>query len=140
MRDTPHASRVPALILAGIAILNLARGAFHWLAPDSGAGSVAGMNLSYPNAPDVVFLLAVTGVSQLLWGVCYLYIAFWQRFLVSFALGTQAATSALVLVTEYWLKPPVSPVPGRFAHVTTLALSVAGLAIAVVVSRRNRRG
>jgi hypothetical protein len=39
----------------------------HWLALDSGAGIVAGMNLSYPNSPDVVFLLATDGIGQICW-------------------------------------------------------------------------
>lgn len=53
--------KIPWVVLLGVGLLNLGRGGFHWLAPDSGAGSVAGMNLDYPNRDDVTFLLATAG-------------------------------------------------------------------------------
>ena len=60
-------------VLLVLGLVDLGRGGFHWLAPDSGAGIVAGMNLSYPNARDVVFLLALDGIGQIFWGIAYLF-------------------------------------------------------------------
>jgi hypothetical protein len=106
-------------VLLALGVVDLGRGGFHWLAPDSGAGVVAGMNLSYPNARDVVFLLSLDGVGQIFWGITYLFLVFRARRLVPFALLSEVARGLMVLVTEYWLKPPVSPVPGRFMHMAT---------------------
>ena len=106
-------------VLLLLGLIDLARGGFHWLAPDSGAGMVAGMNLSYPNARDVVFLLATDGISQILWGTAYLFLVFRAKELVPLALLTEVVRNVMLLATEYWLKPPVAPVPGRFMHLAT---------------------
>lgn len=71
---------IPWLVLLGIGLLNLGRGGFHWLAPDSGAGSVAGMNLSYAIGDDVIFLLASLGLMQVFLGIWYVYFAIWKPY------------------------------------------------------------
>jgi hypothetical protein len=126
---------IPCLALIGIGLVNLVRGGFHWLAPDSGAGIVAGMNLSYANANDVIFLLASIGLMQVFLGIWYIYFAIWQRSLIPFALLTEVMKNALELLSEYTFKHPVAPVPGRFAHWTILILS----ALALLLSLYSRR-
>jgi len=116
------ARKLGLAVLLILALIDLGRGGFHWLAPDSGAGSVAGMNLSYPNARDVVFLLSLTGISQILWGFAYLFVVFRARELAPLALASEVARGLMVLGTEYFLKPPVAPVPGRFMHIATTAV------------------
>lgn len=125
---------IPWLVIFGIGLFNLGRGGFHWLAPDSGAGSVAGMNLSYANADDVIFLLASVGIIQMFFGIWYLYFAFWQRSLISFALATQVTMSSIIVLTEYTFKHPVAPIPGRFAHWAVLTIA----AIALLISSNSR--
>jgi hypothetical protein len=112
-------------VLLVLGVIDLARGGFHWLAPDSGAGSVAGMNLSYPNGRDVIFLLATDGISQIVWGIAYLFFVFRAPQLVPFALLTEVLRGLMLLATEYWLKPPGAPVPGRFMHMATTAVCAA---------------
>jgi hypothetical protein len=118
--------------------MDLGRGGFHWLAPDSGAGVVAGMNLSYPNARDVVFLLALDGIGQIFWGIAYLFFVFRARQLVPFALLTEVARGLMILLTEYSLKPPVSPVPGRFMHIATTIVCGVILLLCVLQSRKQQ--
>lgn len=127
---------IPWLVLFIIGLVNISRGGFHWLAPDSGAGIVAGMNLNYPNAADVIFLLASIGLIQLFLGIWYIYFALWQRSLIPFALATEVMKNTLELLTEYTFKHPVAPVPGRFAHWAVLIVA----AIALLYSLNLRRG
>lgn len=133
------AERAPQVALAAIGLLNLARGAFHWLAPDSGAGSVAGMNLDYPNRKDVVFLLGSSGISQLVTGVIDLVVAGRHPDAVRLMLGGEAARSGLVLATEKTFKGPVKPVPGRFAHAGVAAFALLALLIGAL-GRKRRHG
>lgn len=128
-------SNIPWLVLLGIGLVNLVRGGFHWLAPDSGASSVAGMNLNYANAHDVIFLLASIGLMQVFLGIWYLYFAIKQRSLIPFALATEVIKNGLELLTEYTFKHPVTPVPGRFAHWAVLIIA----AIALLFSLDSRR-
>ena len=52
------------IVLAMLGVLDLLHGCVHWLAPESGAGSIAGMDLSTSSAPNIVYLLAAAGISQ----------------------------------------------------------------------------
>ncbi len=124
-------------VLLVLGLIDLGRGGFHWLAPDSGAGVVAGMNLSYPNARDVVFLLALDGIGQIFWGIAYLFFVFRARQLVPFALLTEVARGLMILLTEYSLKPPVLPVPGRFMHIATTI--VCGVILLLCVQSRKQQ-
>jgi hypothetical protein len=122
-------------ILGAIGLLTIARGLFHWLSPDSGAGSVAGMDLSEKNRDDVVYLLGITGVAQLGAGIVDLAAATKIPQAVPVALGVEALKNGLVLATEYGFKKPVKPVPGRFAHIAVGGLALVGLLLSL---RRKR--
>ena len=122
-------ARLPLAILCALALFNIARGAFHFLAPDSGAGSVAGMELSHPNRADVIFLLGAIGLMQLSLGVIYIYFVLWARQLIALALWVEAARGALIVLMEFTFKMPVAPVPGRFAHIATLVIAAAALLV-----------
>ena len=114
--------RIVLMILGG---LNLLRGGVHWLAPESGAGSMAGMDLSTSSAPNIIFLLAADGISQFAWGVVYLYIALRQRRFLGAIFLLEALKSGALLFTEYVTKPPVAPIPGRYLHMTTFVTAAA---------------
>jgi uncharacterized protein (DUF1330 family) len=131
----PEVSTVARLILAFIGVITILRGLFHWLAPDSGAGSVAGMDLSGDNRDDVIYLLGIAGIGQLGAGIVDLAVAAKAPGAVPLALGVEAAKNGLVLATESSFKKPVRPVPGRFAHAAVAALAVLGL----LAARRGRR-
>jgi len=121
---THSAQPLPVAVLGLLGAIDLARGSFHWLVPDSGAGIVAGMDLHNAGAPNIVFLLAADGISQIAWGVLDLLVVFRERRFVPLMFAFEAARSAALLVTEYLFKPPVPPVPGRFMHMATFAVAV----------------
>ncbi|GLV55528.1 hypothetical protein KDH_23720 [Dictyobacter sp. S3.2.2.5] len=101
------------LLLLGI--IDIVRGGFHTFAPDSGAGIVAGMDLS-TNGANIIFLLATDGVSQISFGLWYLFISLRERHLVVPALLLDWLRTGMVLYLEFVSKPPAHEVPGRFAH------------------------
>lgn len=84
-----------------------------------------------------MFLLATDGISQLCLGVLLVWVALRRRELVPQMLMFESAMNALVLLMEYAIKPPVSPVPGRFAHMAVLAVALAALAVVVLGRRKN---
>ena len=89
------------------------------------------------NGPDVVFLLALSGVSQILWGAAYLFVVLRDARLAPLAMLSEVVRGIMVLLTEYWLKPPVSPVPGRYMHLATTAVCAVVLLLGIV-ERRSR--
>jgi hypothetical protein len=113
------------IVLAILGVLNLLYGGVHWLAPESSAGSMAGMDLSTSSAPNIIFLLAADGISQFAWGVVYLYIALRQRRFLGAMFLLEALKSGALLFTEYVTKPPVAPIPGRYLHMTTFVTAAA---------------
>lgn len=100
-------------VLIVLAIVNIARGLFHYLAPDSGSHAVAGMALS----PDTVYLLAIIGALQFINGLLFLYIAFRQKLLVLVALLYELLVNGMVLLLNFYFKQPSAPVPGRFSNI-----------------------
>jgi hypothetical protein len=113
------------IILVVLGIINFLRGGVHWLVPDSGAGSIAGMDLSTSSAPNIIFLLAADGIGQFAWGAVYLYIALRERRFMGAIFLLEALKSGAILFTEYVTKPPVAPIPGRFLQMTTFVTAAA---------------
>ena len=113
------------IVLAMLGVLDLLHGCVHWVAPESAAGSIAGMDLSTSSAPNIVYLLAAAGISQVAWGVVYLYIALRERRLLYSIFLLEALKSGALLFTEYVTKPPVVPLPGRYLHMTTFVTAAA---------------
>ena len=124
-RDEASLEPFMRIVLAMLGVLNLLRGGVQWLAPDSGAGSMAGMVLSTSSAPNIIFLLAADGISQFAWGVVYLYIALRERRFMGAIFLLEALKSGALLFTEYVTKAPVAPIPGRYLHMTTFVTAAA---------------
>lgn len=80
--DTVRGSPWPARVFAVIAVLSTVRSCIHLLAPDGGAGSIAGMDLSVAGAEGIVFAFALWGSAQLVYAVVQLLVAFRYRSLV----------------------------------------------------------
>ena len=113
------------IILVVLGIINFLRGCVHWLVPDSGAGSIAGMALNTSSAPNIIFLLAADGIGQFAWGAVYLYIALRERRFMGAIFLLEALKSGAILFTEYVTKPPAAPIPGRFLQMTTFVTAAA---------------
>lgn len=91
MRGSPW----PARVLAVIAILSTARSCIHLLAPDGGAGSIAGMDLAVAGADGIIFAFALWGSSQLIYALIQLLAAFRYRSLIPFMYLLLAFETAL---------------------------------------------
>jgi hypothetical protein len=123
------------IILVILAVVNIARGLFHYLSPDSGSHIVAGMDYS----GNVIYLLAIIGAIQFCNGLLFLYIAIKQRQLVLAALCYELLVSALVLPLNFCFKQPVTPVPGRFANIAEFVVVLVTICLVIYFERRNAK-
>jgi len=74
--------KLPAYLFAIIAIVSTVRSCIHIFAPDGGAGSIAGMDLSVAGANGIVFAFALWGSAQLVYAIVQLAVAFRYRSLI----------------------------------------------------------
>lgn len=130
----PH--RVTLTVLAVLGIFNLVRGGLHVFLPDSGAGSIAGMDLTQ-GGQAIVFLLAMTGVGQIGAGLVDLAVAARYRAFAVPLLAIEAGRSLLALVTAWFVKLPPVDVPGRRGMIATAIVLIAALSFEML--RRSRR-
>ena len=82
--NTTRGSKIPFYVFALYAIVSLVRSCIHLLAPDGGAGSIAGMDLSVAGADGIIFAFALWGSSQLILAVMQLLVVFRYRSFVPF--------------------------------------------------------
>lgn len=102
-------TRLPVYVFALLAIFSMVRSAIHLLAPDGGAGSIAGLDLSVKGAAGIVFAFALWGSSQLLFAIVQLVVALCYRSLVPLMY--------LLLIFEVLLRILVGQTrPVTFAH------------------------
>jgi len=77
-------NKLPVYVFTLIAIVSAVRSLIHLLAPDGGAGTIAGMNLDVAGASGIVFAFALWGSAQLIYAMVQLVVAFRYRSLVPF--------------------------------------------------------
>ncbi|HEU4431645.1 MAG TPA: hypothetical protein VFT98_22995 [Myxococcota bacterium] len=110
--------------------LNAFRGWVHVFWADSGAGRIAGIDLS-TNAAPIVSLLASVGVDQLAWGVIELGVVTryrrWIPTLLAFLLAKQIAAAWLLWI---W-KPLGVEAPGKLGALVGLPLVALALWLAL---------
>jgi len=134
--NTVRGMKLPLYVFAAIAILGTVRSCIHLLAPDGGAGSIAGMDLS-AGRDGIVFAFALWGSAQLVYAAIQLVVVFRYRSLVPFMY--------LMLIVETLLRMLVGrmkPVafthtpPGAIGNYVVLPLAFLMLALCF----RNVRG
>lgn len=76
--------RVVVIVFILITITTIVRSCIHILAPDGGAGSIAGIDVSVAGGSNIISLFALWGLSQLLMGFVYLVVSFRYRSLIPF--------------------------------------------------------
>lgn len=81
--NTIRGSKLPWYLFAAIAMLGTVRSCIHLLAPDGGAGSIAGMDLS-AGREGIIFAFALWGSAQLVYAAIQLVVVFRYRSLVPF--------------------------------------------------------
>ena len=107
--NTIRGSKIPFYIFTLYAILSTVRSCIHLFAPDGGAGSIAGMDLSVAGAQGIIFAFALWGSSQLLFALIQLLVVIRYRSLVPLMW--------LMLILEVLLRQLVGATKTvRFAH------------------------
>ncbi len=107
--NTLRGSKIPFYIFTLYTILSAVRSCIHLLAPDGGAGSIAGMDLTVAGAEGIIFAFALWGSSQLLFAIIQLLVVVRYRSLVPLMW--------LMLILEVLLRELVGAMkPVTFAH------------------------
>ena len=92
-----------------LAVISTVRSCIHLLAPDGGAGSIAGMDLTVAGSNNIVFAFALWGSAQLIYALIQLAVAFRYRSLVPF-MYTLLILETLLRMLVGHMKPVI------FAH------------------------
>ncbi len=122
----------PRVVLALMMLTNVGRGCIHAFAPDGGAHSIAGLDLS--NARQTILsLFAVMGFHQLVAGGFQLYVLAFRRDLVVLALVLQTAETLAGVANLYFYRTLPVAVPGAPFNAVVLVV----LAVAVFVAARE---
>ena len=101
--------KLPVIFFALYTLLSAVRSCIHLLAPDGGAGSIAGMDLSVEGAQGIVFAFALWGSAQLLLAIIQLVAVWRYRSLIPFLY--------VLLLVETGLRMLVGQMrPVSFAH------------------------
>jgi hypothetical protein len=107
--NTIRGMKLPVYVFAVIAMVSTIRSLIHLLAPDGGAGSIAGMDLSVAGAQGIIFSFALWGSAQLIYALIQLVVVFRYRSLVPFMY--------VLLILETLLRELVGHMkPVHFAH------------------------
>ncbi|MDP1736607.1 MAG: hypothetical protein Q8L23_04115 [Caulobacter sp.] len=130
---TPSRVTLAALIVLGL--INLARGSIHAFLPDSGAGVIAGFDLSQGGA-TIIFLLAAIGAGQIGSGLVDLLVATRYRAFAVPLLGIELLRNLIGLYLAFVSKPAPTDFPGEKGLV---AGSVVMAAVLVWEFARRRR-
>jgi hypothetical protein len=123
---------IPCGVLGLMMLTNFGRGGIHAFAPDGGAHSIAGLDLSHARE-TILSLFAVMGFHQLVAGGFELYVLAWRRDLVLLALVLQTAETLLGVVNLYFYRPMPVAVPGAPFNAAILVI----LAAAVLITARG---
>ena len=128
--NTIRGKKLPVYLFAFIAIISTVRSCIHIFAPDGGAGSIAGMNLSVAGASGIIFAFALWGTAQLVYALMQLAVAFRYRSLVP-AMYLLLFVETLLRMLVGHLKPVAfahTP-PGAIGNYVMLPLSLLMLAL-----------
>ena len=113
--NTIRGMKLPVYVFALIAIISTVRSFIHLLAPDGGAGSIAGMDLSVTGASGIIFAFALWGSAQLIYAFIQLVVLFRYRSLVPLMY--------VLLILETLLRVLVGQMkPVTFAHTPPSAI------------------
>jgi len=136
--NTIRGSKLPYYILILVAGIGTVRSLIHIFAPDGGAGSIAGMDLTVSGAAEIIFAFALWGSAQLIYALLQWVVIFRYRSLVPLMWGLQLLeTLGRMLVGR--LKPVTfahTP-PGAYQNYLYLALSILMLALALWTGRKT---
>ncbi len=117
--------KLPVVVFTILAIVSTVRSCVHIFAPDGGAGSIAGMDLSVQGAQGIVFAFALWGSAQLVYALIQLTVALRYRSLVP-AMYVLLAIETMLRMLVGKLKPAtfLHTPPGAIGNYVVLPLSI----------------
>lgn len=125
---------LPLAVLGLFACINVVRGGIHLFAPDGGAGSIAGLDLSR-DAQTILALFAIIGINQLILGLFQVWIVLLRRNLLLVGLVLQAAFTLAGVLNLYLYRTFPVEIPGRMFNTVLLVFILAAVAVAFYNSR-----
>lgn len=132
--DAYQGSRLAVAFLWLQVAINAMRGMIHVFLPDSGAGRIAGIDLSV-NGEPVVSLLAQIGLDQLVWGAIELAVLLRYRRWIPVVLGI-LLVKQLGAAWLLWLWKPLGvEAPGKFGAL--VGVPIVALAFWLSLPRRH---
>jgi hypothetical protein len=138
--NTIRGSRLPFYVFILVAIVGTVRSFIHLLAPDGGAGSIAGMDLSVAGADGIIFAFALWGSAQLIYALLQWLVILRYRSLVPFMWAVQILET---LLREFVGRTkPVTfahTPPGAVGNQIMLPLAVLMLALSLWTAWRQAR-
>jgi hypothetical protein len=129
-------SRLAALALALLAILNLVRGSIHAFAPDGGAHSIAGLDIAGARQ-TILSLFATIGLQQIVLGLFEGFVVVVRRDLVTLALALQAGETIAGLANLYFYRTLPVVVPGMPFNIGVLVVVALALLASLSAPRRS---
>ena len=134
--NTIRGIRFPVWLFTLIAVVSTVRSCIHVFAPDGGAGSIAGMDLTVPGAQGIIFSFALWGTAQLIYAFIQLAVAFRYRSLVP-AMYLLLFVEALLRMLVGHMKPVTfahTP-PGAYANYVMLPVSALMIGLSFMTRR-----
>jgi hypothetical protein len=108
-------SKIPLSFLIGWATIGIVRGSIHVFAPDGGAGSIAGFDLTNSEGAELIFTFAALGTSQLVFTLFQWMVIFRFRAFIPLTLGLILFSSTLGLYGHFFKPVPNTP-PGQIGN------------------------
>lgn len=131
-------SKISLWIFILLGIISTVRSIIHFLAPDGGAGSIAGLDLS-KGSENIIFAFALWGLSQLIYAFIQLLVAFKYRTLIPlFYIILFFETIGRMLIGM--LKHPIllnGTPPGGVANYILLPLSIIMFILSIKFEKDN---
>lgn len=122
-----------------LAIVSAGRSFIHFLTPDGGAGSIAGLDLSQ-GAENIIFAFGLWGASQLIYAFIQLLVAFRYRTLIPL-FYLILCVEALGRMIVGAMKPPIllnGAPPGGVANYVVLPLSIIMFILSIYFKREDK--
>ena len=130
---------IAAIIFLLVTIFTIARSCIHILAPDGGAGSIAGIDVSVAGGSNVVSTFALWGLSQLLMGIVYLVVFFRYKSLIPFMYLLILAEYSVRIVIGF-IKPliVIHTPPGAIGDYILIPLAILMLILSLNRPKPNK--
>jgi len=134
-------SKIALWVFTILAIVSTVRSFIHFLTPDGGAGSIAGLDLSQ-GAENIIFAFGLWGASQLIYAFIQLLVAFRYRTLIPL-FYLILCVEVLGRMTVGAMKPPIllnGAPPGGVANYIVLPLSIIMFILSIYIKSEDKNG